>query len=276
MVKSEDTLIFLAVTPKITKIKPLYKMLNDFASKKQSLDLSSRFNIILYQETGPVYLDDFSLTFENVTSTLKYFEGNLVRANIAGGIFVAVTFIVDVYKQISDKAFRLIIITDKGSLKIPVYYLPVLFNLLDNVKDMPFFLDVLRLGAQDYEEFPKLKELSERYGGKTYEIRTPRMLGEVLDELAEKKEFKEGQKHLITLSSQPFYDNLADDPKILVSMETCSICFKKDDKTVVQCPNCDMIAHMSCWAFWAKTSNIGMRHVFRCHNCFNLLKLDKE
>ena len=33
---------------------------------------------------------------------------------------------------------------------------------------------------------------------------------------------------------------------------------------------------MACWAHWAKTSNIGLPYVFRCHICFNLIKLDKD
>lgn len=29
-------------------------------------------------------------------------------------------------------------------------------------------------------------------------------------------------------------------------------------------------------AQWARTSHIGIPHLFRCHNCFNLIKLNKE
>jgi len=280
--RSEDTLLFFALTPKIIKIKPIYKMLSDFADKKQSYDLSDRFNIILFQESGPIYLNDFTLNFENILSLLKDYEGKIVRANIAGGIFLAATFIIDVFKKISDKAFRLIIIMDRGAYRIPENYLPVLYNLLDKIKDMPFYLDILSLGTEDFEEYSKLENLTKRYGGKIYEIKNPKMLQEILLKLAEKKRFFEDSYmsrsvlNKISISNQPFYENLADDPKILITLETCSICFKKDDKTVVQCPNCDTIAHMSCWANWAKTSNIGMPYVFRCHICFNLLKLDKE
>jgi len=44
----------------------------------------------------------------------------------------------------------------------------------------------------------------------------------------------------------------------------------------VRCPSCQTVAHEVCWAQWAETSNIGIPHVYRCHNCFNILKLDKN
>ena len=100
--------------------------------------------IILFNESGPLYLDDFTFDMDMLLELLKDNEKNLVRANIAGGIFVAATFIIDVYKKISDKAFRLILFTDRGSLNIPDQYVQVLTELLDKIKDMPFFLDIVR------------------------------------------------------------------------------------------------------------------------------------
>ncbi len=280
---SEDTLLFIALTPKIVKLKPILKMLEEFASTKQGIDLSQRFNVILFQEDGPLYLDDFSLDFNNILKILREYEGKIVRANIAGGIFLAATFIIDVYKKVSDKAFRLIILMDKGSFTIPEQYYPVLYELLDKIKDMPFYLDIVRLGEEDDVEFPKLEEFAKRYGGHINSVLSPNRLIDELLSLAKKKTvpFEDqsmtgASKRAISSTNQPFYENLADKPEILVSSETCSICFKKDDKTVVKCKNCEAITHMSCWAIWAKTSTIGIPYVFRCHNCFSLVKLDKE
>ncbi|MHA1274981.1 MAG: hypothetical protein ACTSQP_01800 [Promethearchaeota archaeon] len=280
--RSEDTILFIGLTPKIFKFKLLYKMLPAFAEKKQSIDFSDRFNLILFQDSGPVYLEDFTFEFKNLIKLLKEYESKIVRANIAGGIFVAATFVIDVYKKISDKVFRLIIFTDKGSLKIPNTYIPVLNDLLDKVKDIPLFIDILRIGTNDYEEDLKLKQIANKCGGDIHEIKTAAQLQDTLLRLAEKKIIRQesfiGTKSasIITPDNEKFFINLADDPKILITSETCSICFKKDDKTVVQCPNCDTIAHMSCWAHWAKTTSIGIPYVFRCHNCFNLVKLNPE
>ncbi len=189
--KSEDTLLVLGLTPKVTKIKPIYSMLINFATQKQSKDLSDRFNIILFQESGPLYLNDFTLSFDNVLNLFKEYEKKLVRANIAGGIFVAITFIIDVYRKISDKAFRLIILSDKGSLKIPDYYVPVLNDLIDKVKDMPLYIEILRLGSVDPEEDVKLDKLARRSNGKLYDIKTPKDLEETLLKLANKKAIRQ-------------------------------------------------------------------------------------
>ena len=45
---------------------------------------------------------------------------------------------------------------------------------------------------------------------------------------------------------------------------------------MVKCPNCGIIAHKICWALWAKDSTIGIPYVFRCHNCYNLIKLEEK
>ena len=124
--RSEDCLIFNGLTPKITKISRAYEAIATFMRKKQAIDMSDRFNFISFQENGPSYLDHFTFEPELILNTLKSLERNFVRANIAGGIFVAITFIIDVFKKISEKVFRLIILADDGSHKIPFHYLPVL------------------------------------------------------------------------------------------------------------------------------------------------------
>ena len=72
------------------------------------------------------------------------------------------------------------------------------------------------------------------------------------------------------------FDNAAMDPLELKRSDTCSVCFEKEDHDLIQCPICETIAHRKCWAEWAKNSHIGIHHVFRCHNCHNLMRLDKE
>jgi hypothetical protein len=277
---SEDTMIFIGFTPKIAKIKSLDKILQEFANAKQTIDPSQRFNLILFQESGPIYLDDFTLDFNNVLSLLKKYEKKNVQANIAGGIMLTGTFINEVYKRISEKAFRLIILMDKRSISIPEYYYDILYELLDKLKDMPFYLDILWLGEEDEEIFPKLENFAKRYGGHAYEIRNPKTLQDILFDLAKGKTLDENQYRTtvkeISEANITFYENLAKKPDILLTSEKCSICFKKNDVTVVKCPNCDTIAHLSCWALWAQTSSIGIPYIFRCHNCYHLIKLDKN
>lgn len=280
--RSEDCLIFNGLTPKITKISRAYDAIADFMRKKQAIDVSDRFNFITFQKNGPTYLDHFTFEPELILNTLKSFERKIVRANLAGGIFVAITFIIDVFKKISEKVFRLIILADDGSHKIPFHYLPVLEDLIEKVKDMPFFIDVIRVNAEDIQEGHKLAGLVKKTSGKFFDLEKIKELGSVLSSLSEKKYIKvpafyeKKKQSFIPEENKPFYANLGDDPLNVEGIGTCAICFQRDDTGLVRCPSCETIAHEKCWAQWAKTSNIGIFYVFRCHNCFNLLKLDKQ
>lgn len=278
---SEDTLIFNALTPEITDMKKVYDALDQFMKTKKENDPSDRFNVIIFQDYGPNYLNDFTLNPENILMALKTLESTINPANIAGGIFVAITFIIEVYKRISQKAFRLVILTDSGTLKIPEKYMPVLENLIDKVKDMPFYVDIVRIDTDNPMEDEKLMELATRCYGNVHEINDLRDLDSILEVLALKREipqesFYDAEKKIIPKTNQPFYVNLADQLVKYPKSEKCSICFQKDDKELVQCPECEAIGHKSCFAQWADNSNIGILNVFRCPHCYNLLKLDKN
>jgi len=279
--KSEDCLIFYGFTPDIIKLKQVYPAIEDFIKAKQVNDPSDRFNLILFQQDGPNYLDHFTFDADHILSTLKALKKNIVRANIAGGIFIAITFIIEVFKKISEKIFRLVILIDEGTYEIPEEYLPPIEELIKVVKDMPFFIDIVRIGEENSEESKKLVKLTHLCNGEYYEIDKLRDLPHLLNRLSEKKylsepTFTKQKTRMILKENQPFYVNLADEPKTIKQIATCSICFNKDDHGIVQCPSCETLVHKICWAQWAKTSNIGIPNIFRCHNCFNILKLDSD
>jgi len=237
--------------------------------------------LILYLSDGPNYLDHFTFNINNILSMLKSVEKDIARANIAGGVFVATTFVIDVYKKISEKIFRLLIIVDDGAYAIPSQYLPALEELINKVKDMPFFIDVIYIGTPDHEERNNLTKLVNLTKGNFYDISDIKDLKPLLMELSYKKKitksaFGKQEIRMIHEENQPFYINLADDPERVTEVSTCSICFQQDNEGIVRCPSCYTVAHEVCWAQWAETSNIGIPHVYRCHNCFNILKLDKN
>jgi len=280
--RSEDILIFFGLTPKnIKNMGLIIDLLANFMNQKQILDPSDRFNFIAFQEMAPSYLDHFTLDPTLVLNELKILAKRLSRANLAGGIFVAITFIIEVYKTILNKNYRLIILCDDGTLRIPPQYLPALHDLIDKVKDMPFFIDIIHLNGSDLEESKKLAGLASRTKGTYHNVYKPKELDLILSNLTEKKYIRIEPSYtkkqiLIPEDNQPFYINLADDPLPISHLETCAICFQKSERGVVQCPKCETKVHKSCWAQWAKTSNIGIPHVFRCHICYNLLKLDEK
>ena len=284
--RSEDTLIFYGLTPKKTKIGVVQKALKQFFTKKKALDPSDRFNIIFFEENAPHYLEDFTLNPEHVLNALNSFKKKMVKPNIGGGIFVAITFIIDVFKRIGEKCFRLIVITDEGSSKIAEQQIPVIEGLVEKVNDMPFFIDVIQIAKSETMEDLELTNLAHMTGGDATLIFDPSYLSNELDLLSNKKDLNpdrgldeaalKHKTHPIPVQHQPFYENLAEDPHYITQEETCSICFKKDRVDLVKCPKCKAIVHKSCWSQWAKSSHIGMINVFRCHQCFNLLRLDKS
>ena len=279
--KSEDCLIFYGFTPKITKMRQVFSSIAEFMKNKQIADPSDRFNLIVFQHDGPNYLDHFTFDQDHILNTLKSMSKNITNANIAGGIFIAITFIIEVYKKISEKIFRLLILIDEGAYDIPPEYLPPIEELIKVVKDMPFFIDVVRIGPQNSEISPKLMKLTKLCNGEFYEIASIRELDPILITLSEKKyvsepSFIKQRIRMILPDNQPFYINLADEPENIEDTVACSICFKTDNENIVMCPSCESVAHKVCWAQWAETSNIGIPFVFRCHNCFNILKLEKN
>ncbi|MFX1256512.1 MAG: hypothetical protein ACFFAN_01530 [Promethearchaeota archaeon] len=281
VIKSEDCVILYGLTPGKIKSSSVYSALEEFMKKKQSADPSDRFNLIVFQKDGPNYLEKFSLNPDHILKTFKLLERKSVKANIAGGIFIAITFIIDVFKKISEKIFRLIILTDDGSCEIPNKYIPVIENLIDKVKEMPFFIDIIHIYAKELQEGQKLKKLVKTCKGSYHKIDNTKELSSVLSILSEKKylrlpAYNVQKKPAIIKENEFFYINLADEPLIVEEIETCSICFQRDDTGIVKCPSCESVAHKTCWAQWAKICDIGIPHVFRCHICFNILKLDKN
>jgi hypothetical protein len=280
-IKSEDCLIFYAFSPDVTKFRQVSKAIADFMKKKQITDPSDRFNLILFLKNGPNYLDHFTFDSNHILSTLKSLSKDMSRANIAGGIFIATTFIIEVFKKISEKYFRLLILADDGAYEIPDEILPVLEELIKKVKDIPFFIDTVLIGSPYSDQAQKLLKLTNLCNGELYGIKSVKDLNLILTELSEKKRvseptFVKQKLRMILPDNQPFFINLADEPNVLTKTVTCSICFQRDDQGMVTCPSCDAITHRVCWAQWAKISSIGISHVFRCHNCFNILKLEKQ
>ncbi|MFW9873112.1 MAG: hypothetical protein ACFFG0_08435 [Candidatus Thorarchaeota archaeon] len=279
--RSEDCLIFYAFSPNITKYRQVSSLIADFMQKKKSIDPSDRFNFIWFQDEGPNYLDHFTFDPEYALNTLKPLSINITRANIAGGIFIAITFIIEVFKKISQKFFRLLILVDDGAYEIPDDYITALEGIINKVKDMPFFIDIVLLGSPYSDQAQKLLRIANLSNGELFCIKNLRELNQVLKNLSEKKFilqpwYLKSKTREILPENQPFYVNLADIPKPIEGIVSCSICFHKDDHGIVKCPSCDTFAHEICWAQWAETTNIGIPHVFRCHNCFNILKLDKQ
>jgi len=279
--RSEDTLILFALTPGITSMTPVYNGLTLLGNLKKDADPSSRFNIIFFQEDGPNYLEHFTLNPEYIVMALKSLEPVIVKGNVGGGIFLGISVIIDVFKRVSEKSFRLIILTDSCTPKIAQLYMPVLETMIDQIKGIPFFIDIIRIDVEDQEEDTKMMRLAALCSGSINRINDIYSLPSLLEILAlnrkiTQEDITNRNNFTNPVVNQQFYINLADDPKELKKPETCSICFKKDYNAIVKCPNCGIVVHKICWAQWAEDSSIGIAHIFRCHNCYYLIKLEKK
>jgi hypothetical protein len=124
--------------------------------------------------------------------------------------------------------------------------------------------------------------LAQKCYGNVHEINDVRDLSSIMEVLALKREipkesiFEEEKRLIITKENKTFYENLAATVKEHKEKESCSICFENFMAEFVECPSCGLIAHKSCLAQWAGNSNIGINNIFRCPNCYFLLKLEKE
>ena len=218
--KSEDCLIFYAFTPEFTKYRQVSSAITEFMRNKQISDPSDRFNLIMFLKDGPNYLDQFTFDSDHILKTLKSLSKDINRANIAGGIFIAITFIIEVFKKISEKFFRLLILVDDGAYEIPDAILPALEELIKKVKDMPFFIDTVLIGSAYSDQAQKLLKLTNLCNGELYGIKGVKDLNPILMELSEKKRvsvpsFTKQQIRMILPDNEPFFINLADDPNTI-------------------------------------------------------------
>jgi len=226
-------------------------------------------------------LDEFTLEPKHVLNALKKLESELGKARIAGGIFKSLSFIIQVFKTISEKCFRVIILTDAGTHPLPKEYLTNLNEIIDNVFVFPCIIDIIRINVEDKKQNSILLSLAKRSGGNLHKVKDINSLSFIMDILVKKKEISSktivsGQKAPIHKKKHEFFENIAEKLIFMKTEETCSICFKRDRKFFVQCPSCLTTVHRKCFAAWAKNSHIGIPHIFRCHKCYYLVKLDKD
>ncbi len=279
--KSEDLLVLFACHPSTSNVKKIVKALESMFEMKKQNDSTDRFNFIAFQQNGPVYFEDFLFDYSYITDTLMDIKDTLVPANIAGGIMIAVTFIIDVFKIVGDKVYRLLIVTDQSAR--PLRNTEVLNNLVGKVLDLPFYVDIVRFNTDIPSEDLKFIKFAKKNNGNVSYAEGYKNLRELLVSLGHKKEVPKNvlneKSYHISEENLPFFENLAQGLWVVDSAEKinaiCQIC-RQSEGELVKCPKCDSISHADCLAQWAKMSNIGAPNLFRCMNCFNLLKLPRD
>jgi hypothetical protein len=198
--------------------------------------------------------------------------------NLAGGFFVALTKIIEVFKLVNGKVFRMIILMDKGTrLRNSTMLLQ---SIMDQVIDFPVFLDFVRVNTEEIPvEDMELIKFANKNKGTVYFAKQKSDIPKILTGLLKKKEIHaKSDKLIIPNEKIPFFDNLGADLWVLEEDEEsamCQIC-RSNTGTRVKCPQCQTVAHPECLAMWAKTAHIGLPHLFRCMNCYLLLRLPPD
>jgi hypothetical protein len=280
--RSEDTLIVYGYNPKSTDTTLVLKEFAKFFARKQEIDSTDRFNFIAFNNMKPVYFENFLYDWESIINYIQTNHNTFVIPNISGALYLACTFMIDVFKIVGGKVFRVVILTDKDTPEFN--NVEVVEQLMDNIRDFPVFIDFICLNRKNPTEEQKYVNFAKKYGGIVLNVKNEKELGNAFEKLAQKKRspsFPKGvdQLHLES-ENEPFFFNLAQEP-IEIEEDSaqnknlkCLICRKKGDN-LIKCPKCGTPTHPPCLAQWAKISQIGIPHVFRCVQCFNLLRLPK-
>jgi hypothetical protein len=286
--RSEDTIIALDFDPKNVNMRMVKGGLKAFFEKKHAADKSDRFNLVLFHG-NPSYLEDFTFKFEYILSLIDEDPQHINTVPVENVIFMCLTFLIEVFKKVGQKFFRIIILTDQDTKPVTKEFM--VQDLLDITKEMPVYIDIVRLnvkqGQEDENEMKVRSIIKMSKGGELIYVPKPKkLLDTIMEELAEKKfneadiweeelEIKIPDKHA------SFYENISEDVKIVEAPGDmkCMACFKTvgDSNMLFKCAVCgNAVMHERCWAFWSKTANIGVRNVYRCPICFSLLKMPRE
>jgi hypothetical protein len=279
--RSEDLMLIFGLDGNINDFHNILKEIGIFFENKQGIDTSDRFNFVAFNSNRPVYFDNFTFDYPLVVNALKELKENLVPLNVSGGLYLALTFVIDVFRIVSGKVFRIIVLMDDQNPEIK--NIEVVQNIFDQVRDFPVIVDFIRYQSQKPNEDRRLSEFAQNYGGKFYFAKNTKDLKVVFEKILGRKKilkFPEiDQLHLVQENEMFFY-NLALEPvpleitNIAPEHLKCQICHDFQGELVV-CPKCGTRTHAPCLALWAKISKIGVPHVFRCMQCFSLLKLPK-
>nr|MDO8117826.1 hypothetical protein [Candidatus Sigynarchaeota archaeon] len=284
--RSEDTIIALDFEPKNVNMKKFKGALSTFFAAKRNIDKTDRFNLVLFR-ANPSYLEDFTFKAEYLLSLIDEDVKHINTIPVENVIFMSLTFLIEVYKRVGNKFFRIIIVTDQDMKPVTSEFM--VKDLLDITKEMPVYIDVLRINVQEDKD-PNKAKLDEiikwSKGGELIYVEKQKKLERIMVELADKKfNEDEGVFELIKEIKIPdkyagFFENMSEDLKTIQNHPDvkCMACFKTElpGNKLFTCPSCgNSIMHEVCWAHWSKTANIGVRHVFRCPICFSLLRLPR-
>ena len=183
----EDCLIFYGISPDNSKLRQINNALIDFINAKKKMDPSGRFNLILFMQNVPNYLDNFTFDTNLIVDMFKSSNKNIVKANIGVGMMISFHLLTQNFKSVSEKLLRSLILIDSGSIKISSEKVSILTNLINNIKNLPFYLDIIGININNEQEVGLLKKIATLGNGEFFEIDNTKDLQPLLVNLSKKK-----------------------------------------------------------------------------------------
>jgi len=288
--KAEEIIFYLDLSSNFLKKKNVLKGIKEFIEEKNKYKISSpsKYGVVLFQaDDNPINVygkDTAEPLLEIVENSWDSREKE--RSYLENGLFEIFSYIFWKSRTLK-KYFRVIIITDKPS-ELPESYFNVVYALIVKAKKFSTFINIIRVGKEaEYSDTVKLKIISsETQGGVFYCSDDKHFLSVLTSLVKNKEEFNIIKEEIPVLPrDQTFFEHLAvdlisldsDDEEIcsICNQETCPICDANTDE-VNKCFNCNTKFHGCCASKYSLTNNIGFKHIFRCPQCSQLLKLDEE
>ena len=144
--RSEDTIVALDFEPKNVNMRIVKSALSSFFETKHSHDETDRFNLVLFRG-NPSYLEDFTFKKEYLLSLVKEDTEHMNTVPVESVLFMSLTFLIEVYKRVGNKFFRIIILTDQDMKPVSKEFM--VQDLLSITKEMPVYIDIVRMNVKD-------------------------------------------------------------------------------------------------------------------------------
>jgi len=289
----EDIFFYLDLTKDILKKKELIKAIKYYISEKNKSNLKGHYGLLIFQEEGnPIFIidkKDSSIIANTIEENWR--SRPKKKSFFENGLFYIFSYIAETTRKKS-KINRIIVITDTPS-DLSEDYTDALFNLVSKIKNLPTFIDVVRISEKSerfFKDDVKLNILTSDTKGGIFYLHDKKNFMNIIKKLMKPKELIsriEGQEVKIKIKKEDydFYSHLAkelkqtkEDPGIkcyFCQEDICSFCTNIYDIPLM-CENCGSVFHNCCITNYTIQHNIGIPHVFRCPRCDILLKIKQD
>jgi len=290
----EDIFFYLDLTKDILKKKELIKAIKYYISEKNKSNLKGHYGLLIFQEEGnPIFIIDkkdsniiANAIEENWRTRPKK------KSFFENGLFYIFSYIAETTRKKS-KINRIIVITDTPS-DLSEDYTDALFSLVSKIKNLPTFIDIIRISEKSerfFKDDVKLNVLTSDTKGGIFYLHDKKDFMNIIKKLVKPIQLIrliEGQEIKIKIKKEDydFYSHLA---KKLIPIskeetgikcyfcqeEICPVCTNIYDIPLM-CENCGSMFHNCCITNYTIQYNIGIPHIFRCPRCDILLKIKQD